>query len=129
MGGPSYFTGQMSVAKNEDWRVKYKYQVDYTVSGEPTNIQDFDLTGYSIRLQIRKTEADNTAVVTVSTDDGTIIITDPAGGEFQIIIPRDRLRRLHAGDYVSDLVTIDTDGYIDRLWEGKCTVVEGTTRQ
>jgi hypothetical protein len=129
MGGPSYFTGQMNVAKNEDWRVHYKYRVDWTVSGGTTNIQDFDLTGYSLRMQIRKIEADNTAVVTVSTDDSTIVITNPAGGEFDIIIPRERLRRLHAGDYVADLVTIDPTGYIDRLWEGKCVVVEGTTRQ
>lgn len=127
MGGPAFFSGTMYVAKNEDWKMAFVYSIDYTVSGEPENIQPQDITGYTFKFQIRKIEADNTAVVTASLGDGIEII-NAAGGEFQLTLVRDKLRRLHAGDYSADLLIVDPSGYADRFFEAKCTVVEGTTR-
>jgi hypothetical protein len=128
MPGPAFFSGTMNIAKNEDWSVPLEYLVDYTpVSGDPENIQPLDITDSTFKLQIRKTEADNTAVVTVETGDG-IEITNAAGGEFTVTITRAKLKRLHAGDYFGDLVRTDPNGFAERMWEGKVIVVEGVSR-
>jgi hypothetical protein len=127
MSGPSFFSGTINIAKNEDWRVPLAYLVDYTVSGEPENIQALDLTGSTFKMQIRKTEADNTAVVTIDSTDG-ITITNAAGGEFLLTMTRAKLKRLHPGDYFADLVRTDANGFVERLWEGKAIVVEGSSR-
>jgi hypothetical protein len=127
MGGPAFFSGTMQVAKNEDWAMAFIYNIDYTVSGSPENIVPKDITGHTFKLQIRKIEADNTAVVTATLGDG-IEITNAAGGEFQVTLKREKLYRLHAGNYSADLLITDPQGYADRFFEVACTVVEGTTR-
>jgi len=130
MAGPAWFSGVMNLAKNEDWKVALSYQIDYTVSGDPENIQALDITGSTFLMQIRKVEEDATAVVSVSTDPGDgIVITDAFGGEFEITISIARAQRLQPGEYVADLVRTDANGFSERVWEGTCIVVEGTSRQ
>lgn len=127
MPGPAPYSGTINIAKNEDWRVPLEYLIDYTVSGEAENIQPLDITGSTFKMQIRKTEMDNTAVVTISSGDGIEII-DAAGGLFELTILRVKLLRLHPGEYFADLVRTDVDGFAERLWEGKAVVVEGSSR-
>lgn len=128
MSGPSWFSGTMNLAKNEDWKVALTYTIDYTVSGDPVNIQPLDLTGSQFLLQIRKTEEDASAIVSISNGDG-IVITNAAAGEFELTITTTRAQRLHPGDYVADLLRTDSNGFVERVWEGACIVVEGTSRQ
>ena len=127
MAGPALFTGNVFIAKNEDWKQAFIYEIDYTVSGDPENIQPKDITDHTFKMQIRKVEADHTAVVSVQSGDG-IEIVNAAGGEFQITITRDKLKRLSAGEYVCDLLIFDPEGSPDRFFDATCTVVEGTTR-
>jgi hypothetical protein len=129
MPGPAWFSGTMNLAKNEDWKVALTYQVDYSVSGDPPNVQALDITGSSFLMQIRKVEDDPTALVSVSTGDGGIVITNGFGGQFEITISIAKAARLEPGNYVADLVRTDPNGFTERVWEGECIVVEGTSRQ
>jgi hypothetical protein len=115
----------MSIAKNEDWVVPFVYG---TTSEDGLTFTPIDLTGSEIKLEIRKHEPDHEAVVSVSSPDDGIIFNDAAGGEFTVVIVRDKLIRLAPGEYVADMVRLMTSGYQERLWEGSVTVVEGTTR-
>src|SRR5262245_47982634 len=128
MSGPSWFSGTMNLAKNEDWKVALTYLIDYTVSGDPENIQPLDLTDSIFLLQIRKKEEDASAIVSISNGDG-IVITNAAAGEFELTITTTRAQRLHPGDYTADLLRTDPNGFVERVWEGECIVVEGTSRK
>ena len=125
MAGPSYFTGVMNISQNEDWIVPFLY------SSTPDNGVTFvpiDLTGSTLKWEIRKQEADHEAIVwSFSPDDG-IFITNATGGAFTVLFSRDKLARLAPGDYITDLVRLMANGYQERIWEGTLTVVEGTTR-
>jgi hypothetical protein len=129
MSGPAWFSGTLNLAKNEDWKVALTYMIDYTVSGDPENIQPLDLEGSQFLLQIRKTEEDASAIVSISTDDGGIVITNAAAGEFELTITTTRSQRLHPGDYVADLLRTDQNGFVERVLEVACIVVEGTSRE
>lgn len=125
--GPAWYSGTINLAKNEDWRVQLQYNVDYTVSGDPENIQSLDLTGSTISLQIRKKAEDKSAIVTITNGDG-VTLSEPVIGMFELMISRAKSARLHAGEYVADLIREDANGYVERMWEGAVEVVEGVTR-
>jgi hypothetical protein len=147
MGGPAYYSGTISIAKNEDWVVPFLLQqtvpydpwaefppTDLMTGGDKEDLASLteitlpiDLTGSTISMQIRKIEADSTAVVSVTNGDGVNFDNAPAG-LFTITILRAKLGRLHAGPYVADIVRLTPTGLAERLWEGSVTVFEGVTR-
>jgi hypothetical protein len=125
MAGPAYYSGQMNIALNEDWIVPFLYQ---TVDITGTIFSPIDLTGSTLKLEIRIQETDHEALVSVFSPGNGIIITDAIQGEFTILIDRPHLIHLSAGQYFTDLVRLTPDGYQERLWEGVALVVQGTTR-
>jgi hypothetical protein len=125
MAGPAYYSGAMNIAKNADWVVPFLYG---TLAADGVTIIPIDLTGSILKMEIKKQEGDNEGTVYVYSPDGGIFInTDPTTGQFWIVIDRDHSIRLGAGGYVADLIRLMPNGYQERLWEGTCTVVEGTT--
>jgi hypothetical protein len=125
MAGPAYYSGQMNIAKNEDWVVPFLYQ---SVDSTGTVFTPIDLTGSTLKLEIRVQETDHEALVSVFSPDGGIVINNATQGEFTILIDRAHLVYLAAGQYFTDLVRLMPTGYQERLWEGVASVVEGTTR-
>ncbi|MCP3475161.1 hypothetical protein NLM33_33085 [Bradyrhizobium sp. CCGUVB1N3] len=125
MAGPSYYSGVMNIAKNEDWIVPFVYG---TVDPTGANFTPIDLTGSTLKLEIRTQEIDHEALVSVFSPDGGIFITNAAQGQFQILINRLHLTHLAAGQYFTDLVRLMPNGYQERIWEGTAYVVEGTSR-
>ena len=125
MAGPSYYSGVINISKNEDWVVPFAYG---TVDSTGANFTPIDLTGSTLKLEIRTLEIDHEALVSVYSPDGGIAITNAAQGQFQILMDREHLIHLAAGQYFTDLVRLMPNGYQERLWEGTAFVVEGTTR-
>ena len=125
MAGPAYYTGTMNIAQNEDWAVPFVYQAQ----ASDGTLSPIDLSGSLLKLEIRVQESDYEAIVfSFSSPDDGIFITDAVNGMFTITITRDKSARLAPGTYVTDLVRLMPSGYQERIWEGSCTVVEGTTR-
>jgi hypothetical protein len=120
MSGPAFFTAVIGIAKNEDWIQSFVYEVAGPIA--------VNLTGSVLRMQIRKNEADHTALVSLSSPSSGIAITDAAAGKFTITIDRAASSLLAAGDYVADVVRLRPDGYIERMIDATVNVVEGTTR-
>ena len=88
-----------------------------------------DLTGSTLKLEIRQQESDREALVWVdSSDVGGIFISNAAQGQFTITMTRAALAHLSAGNFVTDLVRVQPSGMIERMFEGTANVVEGTTR-
>jgi hypothetical protein len=127
MAGPTYYTAVMNIAKNEDWVVPFQYGY-YDTDG--VTILPIDLTGSTLKLEIRVLDTDNEALVSVFSPDNGILINsnDPTLGEFVIAITRDRLIYLWESTFVVDLVRAMPNGYQERIFEGTAVVVEGTSR-
>jgi hypothetical protein len=127
MAGPTYYEATVNIAMNEDWVVPFVYG---TFAPDGITVVPFDLTGSTLKMEIRVQEADNEAIVSVNSPDNGIEFynNDPTTGEFFIAITRDKLWRLYPGNFFIDCVRLTPSGYQERLWEGTATVVQGTTR-
>ena len=124
MPGPAYYTAIIEMAKNDDWIVPFLYASVNTDS----STTPIDLTGSDLMMEVRHLDVDHEVVMTSTTTDGGIVITDAVGGAFTIIFTRDQLSQVVPGDYVADLVRLMTNGYQERLIDATVTVVEGVTR-
>jgi hypothetical protein len=127
MAGPAYYTATVNIAKNDDWVVAFEY---LTPNPDGTPGPPIDLSGSTLKLEMRAHESDNEAALWVDSNPGNgIWITNPTAGQFTIVLDRaDHLARLAVGTYVIDLVRLMADNFQERLFEGTATVVEGTTR-
>jgi hypothetical protein len=125
MAGPSYYDGVMNIAMNEDWSVPFQYGA---LASDGVTVNPIDLTGSTLKLEIRLLETDHEAIVSVYSPDNGISWINPTTGYFVVTLTRDRLRYLYAGNFFVDLVRLMPNGLQERLWEGTATVVVGTTR-
>ena len=127
MAGPTYYEATVNIALNEDWVVPFSYG-SYAADG--ITILPIDLTGSTLKLEIRVNETDNEAIVSAfSPDDGIYFNNnDPTIGQFVIALTRDKLWRLYDGAFSVDLVRLMPSGYQERIFEGTANVVVGTTR-
>jgi hypothetical protein len=125
MAGPAYYTGTMNIAMNDDWIVPFLYA---SLNSDGVTTTPIDLTGSTLKMEIRTSESDHNVAVSVFSPDNGILITDAPGGAFTVTLDRNRLSQLQPGSYVSDIVRLMPNGWQERLWEGTATVVEGTTR-
>jgi hypothetical protein len=127
MAGPTYYDAQINIALNADWVVQFQYG---TYAPDGVTIIPVDLTGSTVKMEIRLFETDHEALVSVSTNNGGIYFLngDPTTGQFVIAITRDRQAHLFAGNFVADIVRLLANGYQERIVDATVTVAEGTTR-
>jgi hypothetical protein len=83
-----------------------------------------DLTGCRAAMQVRAAIGDPTAVLTLTTENGGLVLGGPAG----TIAPVFDTDALVPGQYVYDLKLIDSGGEVFRLLQGSfCVSGEVTT--
>jgi len=87
-----------------------------------------DLTGASIRMQVRTHKESATALLSVSTDAGGITITDAANGEFAVRVEAIDTDDLEFPKGVYDIEIEMPDGTVNRLVEGAVTLSRQVTR-
>lgn len=95
-----------------------------TLVWKDKNKRAINLTGYTARMQIRKTVGDATVIYELTTANGRI--TFPAAGTIKLNIPAAVTSTLQSGVY--DLEMIAPNGDVLRLIEGKVTVSPEVTR-
>ena len=81
-----------------------------------------DLTGYSVKSQMRK-HAAATGVTTFNSS-----IYSASGGQIRIGLTTESTSLLKPGRYVYDVVVTDTNNFMSRVVEGMVLVREGVTR-
>ncbi len=106
------------VYNNEDWS-------DPFVLGEED--ARFDLTGGELRMDIRTSADSDQVVLSVSSEDGTIDITDALNGVFQFAVPMTTMVEVNPGTYKHDLLFISPGQAVKRLFGGKIKVADGVT--
>ena len=88
-----------------------------------------DLTGWSLRLMVRKQANDPTALFECTTQNGRIWYNDAALGQFTLQIPISILMPLQPGSYDQSLIGTHPDSLIRRdLWRGALEHSAGPTR-
>lgn len=94
----------------------------YKVDGSAVN-----LTGYTARMQVRKSVTDSTVLLSLATDDSSIVITG-ATGTITLTVPATTMAAVSAGSWVYDLEIVSSGGVVTRLIEGKFVVTPEVTR-
>jgi hypothetical protein len=86
-----------------------------------------DLSGSTMRMGIRRRAEDITEDMLLTTENGGIIITDAANGQFTVNITQHQLEILAIGDYEHSLIRM-TAGMQLRIWSGTLTNNPGASR-
>lgn len=88
-----------------------------------------DLTGYSLRLMVRRQPDDATAQFECSTFNGRIWFNDPTLGAFTLQIPVSVLSILEPHTYTHSLICTDPISLLRKdIWRGSLFHAAGPTR-
>ena len=111
------------VLTNEDWRD------GLVITADDDGDVPVDLTGSSFLAHIRDNADRLHVIVTASTDNGKLVVSDPpTDGVLSWNINADEMATITPGDYVYDIVWTTAGGVIDTIIAGKITVKRGVTR-
>jgi hypothetical protein len=87
-----------------------------------------DLTGSTLHMMARNHASDSEVALDLSISNGSIILTDPTLGKFNIFIPFTILSRLPARVYDHSLIRTRPDSILEEIWHGTLTHEIGPTR-
>lgn len=90
------------------------------------NTTAVDITGYTARMQVRKTHRSSTADVSLTHASGLTL--GGAAGTIDITITAATTAALTAGQYVYDLELVSASGVVTRVLEGTFTLTAEVTR-
>lgn len=89
---------------------------------------EVDIRGCSLHMKARQRLDDATVVIDLSTDNGSIVLTDPQFGQFTVQIPFDSLSRMQAGTYFQSLIIVWPSGLREEVWHGTLSHTLGASR-
>jgi hypothetical protein len=107
---------------NVDAGTTYKVQVAWKNQDQTA----INLTGFTGRMQIRKSYNSPTVLLDLNTSNGGIVITDAAGGLFEIRLTPNQTTSLTDG--VFDVEMVSASGEITRIIQGMVKVSPEVTR-
>lgn len=115
------FINQYAIDQGADWFATFIYQ---DPNGTPIN-----MTGYTAALQLRSYPQDETAVMTLTTENGGITIT-PLAGQVNVHATHLQTGVIDEGYYVYDLEVTDVNngGTVTRLAQGQALISAEVTR-
>lgn len=120
----SLWTINFQVSTNEDWRDNILLVTDFGESSETA----FDLSDSSFLMHLRQSPEAQRIDLLLSTDNGRIVIDDPATGLISFDVEQEVVEGLNPGVYVHDIVWIMADDRKVNLASGTVTVYLGVTR-
>ncbi len=100
----------------------FNYRLTWNLNGSPV-----DLTGYTARLQVRRSHRAPTALLSLTTETGGITLGD-AAGTIDLVASATVSAGVLAGDHVYDLELVDAGGVVVRFAEGAWIVDPEVTR-
>lgn len=106
-----------TVIKNRTWSISVTWETDNT----PVN-----LTGYTLRMQV-KSDPSSSAMVTLSSSTGEIVITDATAGKFTINMSATNTNKLVLGKHIFDVLAISPGGERYTVFDGVLTSVLSVT--
>jgi hypothetical protein len=105
----------------------YRKTINWS-AGDPTALP-VNLTGCTLRMQIRESMSASAAILTLTNSNGGIIVdADPTTGSFELFISATNTAGITVSQAVYDLEVVFTDGDVVRLLQGKVTISKEVTR-
>lgn len=86
-----------------------------------------NLTGYTARMQVRRSKASTTAVLTLTTENGSITLGGSAG-TIDIVASAEDTAAIPIKVGVYDLELVSPSGNVKRLIEGEVTISQEVTK-
>jgi len=102
-------------------------RIEYPDAVDPTIFLPFNLTGYSARMQVRRTISSSTTMISLSTSNNGIQITSALNGEITITMTDAQTAAL-TSDGVYDLEIISTNNFVTRILQGEFRLSLEVTR-
>lgn len=99
-----------------------------TMLYQTSNGTAISLANCTLRMMARESINANTTVLSLSTTNGGIVITNAANGSFALAISAGDTANLSTGAYVYDLELVKPDTTVDRLLTGTLSVSGEVTR-
>lgn len=101
--------------------------VEYPDPDDASTMLPFDFTGYTGRMQIRRTIESSTFMIELTTANGGVAYTDAANGELTITMTAEQTAGLTSSG-VYDLEIINSTGEVSKLIKGAFTLLLEVTR-
>ena len=96
-----------------------------TLTNEDASV--FVLTGYTARMQVRRTKESSDVVLSLTTENGRLVIT-ALTGVITLLVAAEDTAELDAASYVYDLEIESSAGEVTRMFRGKFKVSREVTR-
>ena len=101
--------------------------VEYPDPDDASTMLPFDFTGYTGRMQIRRTIESSTFMIELTTANGGVAYTDASNGELTITMTAEQTAGLTSSG-VYDLEIINSTGEVSKLIKGAFTLLLEVTR-
>lgn len=101
--------------------------VQYPDAEDPTIYHPWDFTGYTARMQIRRTIESSTVLLELTTETGGIEFTDEDNGEITLTISATETAALTSSG-VYDLEIVSSAGTVSKVIKGVFTLNPEVTR-
>ena len=103
----------------------FKKEFQWKIGNPATAV---DMTGFTIRMQIREKLKDDLFVVELTTENSKIVISDPTDGRFYLILDDTETADLTIKSGVYDIEVVDLSGTVERLIKGSVSISPEVTR-
>lgn len=113
------YTGTESIEQGATWRKKIIY-------ADPSNVP-IDLTGYTAKMQARRSYSAPTPIIDLSTSNGGITL-NPTAGEINLLLTAAQSAALFVYSGIYDLDLISPGGDVIRFLQGYLDVSQGVTK-
>ena len=101
--------------------------VEYPDPDDASTMLPYDFTGYTARMQIRRTIESSVVMIELTTENGGIAYTDAANGELTVTMTAVQTAALETSG-VYDLEVINAGGQVSKLIKGTFTLLPEVTR-
>lgn len=101
--------------------------LEYPDAEDPTVFLPWNFTGYTARMQIRRTIDSSTVMIALTTENGGISFTNAAQGELTVNMTAAQTADLTSSG-VYDLEIVSGSGAVSRLIQGSFTLNPEVTR-
>jgi hypothetical protein len=116
----------IATRSDADFVRTFLYQM---IGSDGVTTTPIDLTGSSLRMDLRGDLESATVFIELSTDSGNIVLMPDTSGQFTIYVYIDDFeQKLSPGDYVQSLIRTRPDELIEEIWHGIWTHSLGPTR-
>lgn len=107
------------MAERANWEMEQGARFQRTLTYKDDNGNAIDLTGYSVRMDIRERKDKTSPIIHDVDAAGQITITDATGGEITIDIPDSDTAGFSFGVGWYDVEIVDGSGNVTRLVQGR----------